>query len=405
MWHETTFIDGISNHTKVEFSNRSGNKDQTSGDEEYILRLEGYDITWNAYKQARQGSTATPAGDELLSDQTCRIILSNRYLQYNGMMVRVKFRALDSEQLKIQSAYIVQQSGETGDDPYDGSTQMQYTHITFDGGQDSVTIPANTTEWSDWIQMRDTAGPSNPLPLDKANSYLITFYVPDSTNVVYWEDPNISDDPMSYLRSGAVSGEVNWPAELSGERRIYAAEEVEVTYMNNGNFTSQIFDTGIENPAFTTMQYNAIANTDASLTLKVRSDDNKANLEADGDWISISGITLAGSPADISAISGGRYVQFRAEFTSIAGGTTTDDYDQSCILKDVSIYWPGNTTMVDIGGYFTKKSDYGTFTVEVDGQKLTKGFEINLTIDEDISTGATVNRSIATEVEPRNTSK
>ncbi|MDD5680331.1 MAG: hypothetical protein PHI59_03725, partial [Candidatus Omnitrophica bacterium] len=193
---------------------------------------------------------------------------------------------------------------------------------------------------------------------------------------------------------------------ISGERRIYAVEEVEVSYMNEGNFISQIFDTGIENPAFTKLQYTAIANGDASLSIKVRSDDNKATLEADGDWTAIPGITVSGNPGDISAISGGRYVQYNATFTSLGdGGITPDKYDQSRILKDVSIYWPGNTTMVDIGGYFTQKSDYGIFTIEVDGQKLTKGFEVNLAIDEDISTGATISRSITIEVEPRNTSK
>ncbi|MDD5680062.1 MAG: hypothetical protein PHI59_02345, partial [Candidatus Omnitrophica bacterium] len=270
MWYETTFLDGISNKTKVEFSNRNGDKYQTSGSEEYILRLEGYDVTWDAYKQARQGGSTSPAGDESIADKTYRVILSDKYLQYNGMMVRVKFRAHESQQLKIQSAYIVQQGGGAGDDPYDGSLQMRYTPITFDGGLSDVIISANTTEWSDWIQMEDTETPANPLSLDKANSYLITFYVQDLTGLVYWEDTNTNDDPMCYARDGSSpAGEVNWPTGISGERRIYAVEEVEVSYMNEGNFISQIFDTGIENPAFTKLQYTAIANGDASLSIKV----------------------------------------------------------------------------------------------------------------------------------------
>ncbi len=403
-WYETTFLDGISSNAKMEFSSRNGDRDNTSGNEEYILRLEGYDIAWNAYEQTRQSGSINPTGEESTSDRTYRIILSDKYIHSNGMMVRVKFRAHNSVPLTIQSAYIIQQGGDVGDDPYDGSSQMQYKAITFDDGQLNVTIPANNTKWSDWIQMQDTT-PSD-VPLDKTNSYLITFYVPGPTSIVYWEDSDISDDSMCYGRDGAVAaGEVNWLPGLSGERRIYAVEEVFVSYTKDGNYISQIFDTGIADPAFTKMQYDATTHSDSSLTLKIRSDDNKANLEADADWTSIPGITTVANPADISAIAGGRYIQFKAEFAAIAGGTTPESYDQSHILKDISVYWPGNTTMVDIGGYFTEKPDYGTFTVEVDGQKLTKGFEININVDGKISTGVTVSRSVTAEIEPRNTGK
>lgn len=409
-WHDTTFLDGISNDVKVEFSNRNGNQDNVSGSEEYILRLAGYDITWDAYKQARQGGSVLPAGYESVSDKTYRIVLANEYIQHNGMMLRIKFRAHESQQLKIESAYITQQSSEAGDDPYDGSTQTAYKQITFrDPPAAGVTIGAGAAEWSNWAQMQDTGIPPADLPLDETNNYIVTFYVSDPSALVYWEDTNTSDDPMSYTRNGAAAaGEVNWPPpgpSITEERRIYVAEEVQVTYVKNGDYISQVFDTGIEDPAFTKMQYTAIANNDASLAIRVRSDDDKPTLEADSDWAVIPGITLSGNPGDISAVSGGRYVQFKADFAAISGGVTPESYDQSCILKDVSVYWPGNTTMVDVGGYFTKNPGYGIFTIEVDGQKLTKGFEVNLAIDEDISTGAAVSRSITTEVEPRNTGK
>jgi hypothetical protein len=371
-----------------------------------MLRLEGYDTTWNSYKQARQGSYTLPAGHEPAGDKTYRIIVSTKYLQYNGMMARIKFRAHDSQPLTIRSAYIVQQNTDAGADPYDGSTQMQYKAITFDGGGTAATIPANEAKWSDWIQMEDVGPVPAPLPLDKASSYLITFYVPNADEIVYWENANIGDDPMSYVRSGeTAAGEVNWPVGINGEQRIYAVEEMFVSYVKEGAYSSQIFDTAVEDPVFTKMQYTAITNSDSSLNLKVRSGDNKASLEADSDWADITGISLVGNPGDISAVSGGRYVQFKAGFSAVSGGVTAESYDNSCVLKDVSIYWPGNTTMVDIGGYFTKQPDYGIFTIEVDGQKLTKGFEIKLSVGDDTVTGAAVNRSVTAEVEPRNTGK
>lgn len=178
-------------------------------------------------------------------------------------MLRIKFRAHESQQLKIESAYITQQSGEAGDDPYDGSTPTleqpvvpAYKQITFrDPPTAGVTIDAGAAEWSNWVQMQDTGTPPADLPFDETNNYLITFYVSDPTMLVYWEDTNTSDDPMSYIRNGAAAvGEVNWPPPGPGiteERRIYGVEEVQVAYVKNGDYISQVFDTGIEDPAFT----------------------------------------------------------------------------------------------------------------------------------------------------------
>ncbi len=384
-WYETTFLDGIASNTIVQFSNRTGVKDETSGNEEYIVRLEGYEETWNAVEQIQEQTPEpiTIQSTTLTVDTLYKNFIRSDYNKWNGMKVRIKFTAgNDVNGLYIGSAYIA---------PEDGSGPN--VALSF-GGSSSVTIPQNDSVWSGWVQLIDTGG--NPMSFDKTKSYYVGFTPTNLTALssAMW-GTDATTETNSYI--GPLGTE---------DKHIYAVSAIEVTYMNSGNYSSKIFDTAVTAPNYDTIVWDATKNNpDADIQLQVRAAGNKANLEADSTWSSIPGITIASSPASLGLLNKERYIQFRANFTASAGGGTAEDYDKTSILKDVSIYWPGNTTMVDISSYLTKKPDYGIFTVEIDGQKLTKGFEVKISITEDLTTGSTVTRSINAELEPRNTNK
>jgi len=471
-WNETTFLDGIAKNVVVEFSDTNG-QGGTETSEEYIARLEGNEITWEANTQVQSpqiGSEALAAGTNNI---TYRNVISSNYMDASGRLISVKFRAgdnLEDHHLTIQEAYIVQKDdSETGSGlPYDGLPSMPSIPITFnhcdldprndpahhveqsglptsDTGND-VTIEPGGYAWSNWIELE---GPtSNAFNLDKTKDYLITFYVKtagfaESQEVLYWNDTTLSaSDPIDKKHAFKIasSTDTNYAATqqwstipgvtIDAQTAIYGVEDVAVTYVDSSvleapaSFTSQVCDTGVETPSYGTMDWTAVTNNpDASLTMKVRTAATKTALEADGDWTAISGITLSSNPASLASLTKQRYVQFKAEFYAnpsdgISSHITDDaddpadhqyprdeDYDITSVLKDVSIYWPGNTTMVDIGGYFTKKSNYGKFTIEIDGKKLIKGVEVKLAATERCSAGRDITRSTLVEVEPRNTNK
>ncbi|MDP3789581.1 MAG: hypothetical protein Q8R48_04180 [Candidatus Omnitrophota bacterium] len=384
-WYETTFLDGVYSDAIVDFSDRTGVKRETSGDEEYAVRLEGYEETWHAFEQI-QDLTPEPVTIQyttLIQGWVYKNLIRSDYNKWNGMQLRVKFMAGNEDSgLEIEDVSVI---------PEDGSGP--WISMTF-GGSASVTIPKNEGMWSDWVQLKDVDG--NNMGFDKGKSYYISF------------TPNNPSAMSSAMWGTDATSETNsYTGPLQTEdKHIYAVSDIEVTYTKQGSFTSKIFDTGVEAPDYGTLTWTMAENSpDADMEIKIRTAGNEADLEADGMWSSIPGLAFTASPASLGALSKNRYVQFKANLTASAGGSTLDDYDKTSILKDVSIYWPGNTTMVDTAGYFTKRPDYGVFTVEIDGQKLVKGFEIKLSLTEQLTTGSETTRSINAEVEPRNTNK
>ncbi len=384
-WYETTFFDGVSSGVTVDFSNRTGTERMTSGNEEYSVRLEGYEETWHAFEQI-QDQTPEPITVQYVTlTQNCvyKNLIRSDYDKWNGMKLRIKFMAgNESGGLKIENVSIA---------PEDGSGPS--IPVTF-GGFGYVTIAKNESVWSDWTQLQDADG--GDIGFDKGKSYYISFAPKNAgaLSAAMW-GTDATSETNSYIGFAQIE-----------DKHIYAVADVEVTYTNQGSFSSRIFDTGVENPNYGTLTWTMSENSpDADLVMCIRTAGNKADLEADAEWLSIPGLMFTSSPAPLSFLGKNRYVQFKANLTAFPGGSTPDDYDKTSVLKDVSIYWPGSTTMVDIAGYFTKKPDYGIFTVEIDGQKLVKGFEIEVSLTEKLTTGSDVTHSIDTEVEPRNTNK
>ena len=240
-----------------------------------------------------------------------------------------------------------------------------------------------------------------------------------------------ASDVHSYVLEGplSVAQQEDWTGQTPIETGIiYTIDSIDVSYfsgdVNGGTpaiVTSPVYDTGLDNPNYNTLAWNIAKNNyggyetgdspGANLILRVRANDSESALKASTDWsgaIVVDTKSASGSTTATGSIDNDRYVQFHAEFKSqpTAGKA---DYVKSCVLKNLSIKWlgettSGGTTMVDANGYFTTRPDYGIFAIEVDGQLLTKGMRTTVEISESVLE-TTVACSSTVEVESRNTGK
>lgn len=407
VWRESNFDLGTQDLVVVELCNEDGtltlkdrSQQDTSGD--HMVRLQGGGIVWSAADQtggAKEDADLTYA--PLSGGATIRNVITGPYIDENGRKLRIKFTAGTAGSVTIDAAAICKRTTiEDGEAP---ASAILFNLLP------NITITAGTSEWSDWIDLSDN--------IDNSNDYLVSIFLPDGTHsIASWDNAawnNNADTASSYIAAGAnEAATLDWVFAPALQGRIYGIEEVQVSYVDNGTLTSQIYDRGPVGTTYGNLTWNIERNNypDANVILRVRSNNDKATLLADADWSDETSIdtqsAIQGS-VDISAIGAGRYVQFQADLMAIdddAAEQTNDEYDMSCILKDVAIYWPGASTACDVSGYFTMKPGYGKFTAEVDGQPMTKGFEMSLEISEE-GHGVSITRSIKAEVEPRNTGK
>lgn len=347
------------------------------------------------------------------------------------MLCSIRFSAGTGASLTIKEAYISErQSGQDGGPVHritfnncDIDPRNSGQDVTTTTGND-ITIPANSFGWSNWVGIPDD--PSTPeIEYFIGGEYFVTFYIeslpPDgSMSMAYWQ----GDSVHSYTWIDEHFVVPAWVTSGTEDNNFYGISEVAVRYVPQGTYTSQVYDTGIDDPQFSNIIWNINRNNspDANVNLYIRSNDNIGLLNGTS-WT--GPINTGSSPsgnASISAIAGGRYVQFQAEFSSYESGedglhqtndsdsgdnyNDDEDYDMSCILKDITITWPGEQRIVDVSGYYTLKPSYGKFTVKIDDQYLTKGLEAKLTATKASYAGrGDITSSVNTEIEFRNTDK
>jgi hypothetical protein len=410
-WLETNFATSLPSSTIVEYDNRTGDGTEEAGSNDYVTRLGGCGETWEALLQTGASSktsenVAVASGDGV----NFRNVILSRNIDIEGRAIKITFdNTQSSYPLAIDYAGImVRDSGPDGD----ADTAKQ---ITFNdaGGGSSIAIPAGMSMDSDWIDISD---------FEKSNDYLLTFHVQPSPSYVMtsWPTPAPdTQDDHSYIVEGdaTVAQDATWSDNNPAEKDvIYGAETIDVSYFSSGTLTSQIYDTTLDNPSYGMLTWNIAKNNygnystgglGASLIIKVRSNDDKDALKASADWtaaLSINTLSAITGSASVSGIGNGRYVQFQAQFFS-QPTPGKSDYLKSCVLKNVSIKWPGADKVVDMSGYFTRRPDYGIFSVKVDDKALTKGLEIKLDISENIGLNKTVSKTITAEADPRNTGR
>ena len=402
-WEETNFRGqgALCKRTIVGFDSSLSPKD-------YIVQLEGSPgYPWGsptdpyAWTAANQTGTDTAIPDNnTLNNAVVRVLLrggslseNNGAIRFSGHFPYVRFQAPANGALRILAAYIAEAADSTNCSP---NAATSGTQLYF-GGDTSHTIYSSGYAW---------AVPQAPFAIDSSKSYLISFLVDDDTaNITSWPE-TYSGAPGCYVIPGSNNPSATDARDSSWSSKPYAVSPnlygvygVYTTYPTNGLFTSQIFDTKIDTPIYSTINWNSYCPANTMIKLKVRTGENESLVDAPA-WSNITAFLT--SPATITC-GNKRYVQFQ----SILDPDYWGSYSPK--LKDVTIKWTGATKVVDISATMTKGPNYGICEVTVDGNPLTKGLRVDLEIYEDIlgwgSTPKRLTSSMTTEIEPRNTGK
>ena len=371
-WEETTF--GETGHL---FNNGSNSLtttqiyfDTNMSPKDFVVKLAGNNTAWMAYQQTQDPNGV--AGESSSSDQSGRAmrvlirggagVTNGGWLISEGSKCKIQFAAA-ANALHIQAARIgVAGSAGCSPDAAPGTS----TNLTF-GGSASVTVNANSNVWSDY----------EACTIRTTNSYLVTYLVTtnNAPNTAWkWSESTWADNvPGSYeMTNGASTSWTNdvWStnANVALNQYIRGVQAISVSYMSNGYYQSQIFDTQNTAPVYHQMAWTASTPSGTTLGMQIRT-GNQPNLSDALQW-SATGQTA--SPWPMGA--GGRYAQFLANLVS----------DNSCLtspeLQSVTVDWPGVNDAVDVGGTFTQGTNYGIFQVLVDGNTLKRGLILNLSI-------------------------
>ena len=256
-----------------------------------------------------------------------------------------------------------------------------------------------------------------PFYIEREKSYLVSFLVADEFLnhgcrcwYQYPVNPSNPTPPGCYMIPGSANPDTNvtqamdWSSNTNVVISPYllAVENVRCLAPSNGTWTSQIVDTHLSAPTYTTLTWNKDIPTGTTLKMKLRTGNNEDMSDAT-DWTNVTAMTAGGAINPASR----RYVQVRAEMWS----DSTRNYVPS--LKDFTVKWNGETRVADIGGTITQTPSNGVFEILMDGSNIIKrGITIDLTIFDYVrgfSPGPTssnmLTSTVSAEIEPRNTGK
>ena len=392
-WEESNF-----GGTGVQKDNTTVEFDQTLATPEYVVKLEGLDVNWDASRQTA-ATNNSPSEDDEIKGCAVRVMLrgdemeNGAWLQYDGGQCRVNFRGGGEwdKKLRILKAYIGE-CASTTNASMDVAPGTQCS-LTF-GGADAVEIAGGSSRWTDLANF----------PIDRDKTYLVSFLIrnsPTDGTCWRWDETQSSNAVNGYIiPASSDPGTADLAAETWSSRgdviptnRVHAVQYLFTTYPTNGTFISQILDTGMDAPLYTDINWHDQLNG-GTITLKVRSGTTNDLSDAPA-WTNVSAIAFPGviNPGDK------RYIQFLAELRPHSGGLATP------VLKDVIIRWPGPERLVDVFASVTKGPDYGVFELTVDGEPLKTGVVIDLDIFDDVRTHKGTQRlrsRLVSEIAPRN---
>lgn len=410
-WEETNFrgIGALCDDTEVVF-------DQTLAPMDFVLRIPPQTNSWDAEWQTGDPNPAVSTSGNALQGTAIRVLIRGGQqpdgggIRYEGPLQSVRFWAgTVGNSIKILAAYIAEAASATNYTPDIGTNPC--TPLFFDKGFTKVGVIPGGSETDLWVQ---TTFPAPYILMEK--SYVISFLV---DNGMYGDARFLSEQhgviggnpppPGCYIIPKAVA-----PTEADLLAPTWSTNPVVVTDTNLygvrsirnlappvGTFESQVVDTKIAAPIYSSIAWNEIQPAGTDIKLRVRTDDNE-DMSTATAWSNLVAIV---SPGAISPPSK-RYVQFQAELFSVSAAGVS----QVPVLRDVTICWGGIPSMVDIAGTITTGPDYAIHELTVDGKKPVKGMTVDLTIYQDVRGfgGQASNRLTSTltaEVEPRNTGK
>lgn len=394
-WIETNFdhADALNDGTAVLF-------DDSLSVPEIILQLDGMNETWTGdipTGGVTTGYNINPPDLPSMMGMTLRTIVTADAIESKGERCRVLFQAHPSTgPLTIDLAYVEERiSGQNGD----SSTKQQlyfsnaslsigsdhdYETGTIGSGPTSVTIPAGQEVYSNWVDF----------PVDSEKDYLISFYISNVGNQHYPSYFPATPTTLvnSYYRNGDFANTSTWSTSGTDFAHIVATAAIQVTHPATGIWTSQIYDTKIDDPDYGQDFWDDNTSAATDIHIFARSSDDP-EMEDDPTWKEFNS-----SPGNIPGSFVGRYIQFKAELYSNA------PYYETPQLKRNSIRWEGEETLIDIGGYFTQNGNYGIIKLLVDGQELSKSVELQIELSETYM-DKEQESFISAEIQPRNVSQ
>lgn len=426
-----------------------------TGDQLYIKLPdinEGGTIVWQADEPT--GGSIQDYGGGSLEGKTIRIILKNGNLTDDGDMFRIRFDSYSTEALMVENVFLDVKDDDGSEDP----TKIKYdplnagelddyldNHIQLffsDPDTGDISSSANIDP-NDATNPRTTAFTNWGIyDLDPSKEYVLTYHITDDSNydnVSFWENSTLSinsylldDNIKEYCDPTDPSKYVEWnPVDYTADPDIYAVGLFEI-WKKEGSITSKIYDTKQADPAYNQVTWSEHVPANSDVLVSVRESDDPTMLTA-AAWSTITGSSA--KPNNISGLGTGQYVQFKADLLVSLGWTCKDhatenvtivDYCDGTIIcsvcgeelvprpaasvdfcpwiDNVTIDFPGENKVYEISGYMLQNSNYGIFSLSIDGQPLSKGLEVELSASETVL-NKSYQDSINFAVESRNTGK
>jgi hypothetical protein len=386
-WEETNFDgDGAQlSDTAVVF-----NQDLIPMD--FVVKLDGPGTNWSAAAQAADTNLAGRASS--LSDCVVRIplrgdeMVAGGWIGSSGRRSKFAFTA-GAGSFDIDAAFVAESASSLTNTP---DTVSGATRRVMFGGNDSRSIPAGTTAWSDLIDF----------PVSKAKSYLLSFVVRPGFghgNTVGWNQEGTV--PGCYIVPSPVDGEAiaalpDWSSrsDVTVTNAILGLTMGYATCPAEGSYVSQVYDTQVVSPQYQTIGWNSSEPSGTGISMFIRTANSNDMSDALA-WTNLSAVSKGGINPGAK-----RYVQFRSVLTSNSDGTSTP------LLKDVLVRWTGPQRGVDVGATLTKGPDHGIVRMTVDGKPLTSALQVEITIFKEARgfRGAQLMTSaLRQEITPRNT--
>lgn len=361
--------------------------DKSLAPKDFVVQLKGNDITWEATEQTfsligTSVSNTTLRGSSIaVHINGAELSTNGNWIVNNGKKCKLTFQASAIGKLQVKNVAIAKTDSLETISYGHGSLTPAY----FSGSSESPVMALGSTTTSDWIDFE----------INTTNNYLVVFTIKDDADKC---------SPMALENLRVPAGAPTYPnadCMVDGNKTnyIFGLSSITASYPENGEYTSQIFDTHLSNPKYSDIAWNADIPTDTTLSLKVRAGD-QSDLSDASEWDLVSASSV--NPHSIGA-SYKRYVQFQAVFTTDATATSTPK------LKDVTIDWAGERQLVNVGGIFTKGPGYGMFEISVDGDPLRSALIVDLEIFKNIlgmnSESRRVTSYLKADLTPRNSGK
>lgn len=380
---------------------------------DYVVRLRGMTDTWRVGIQTGD-ATGSSVTNDALEGIAARVLLKGELLLQGinilkpGRRCRVLFAAAGTSpaSLSIIEAFIAESEHHGILNPNITSATKRALMFTREGvSTASVSIPAGTTQWSDYVDVA----------IDPDKTYVVGFLLGKSASesvgaAKIWGTEALNPLPSMYLipATNAPTStdllQADWRVrpDVVSTQVVYAVEQVDVTFATEGSFVSAPIDTGMATPAYQGVRVNATVPTGTALECRVRAGSDPAMSDA-LDWTNAPVVTAWAGNFDHPLIAAKRYVQFRTAFTSDAATGML-----SPLLHDVTLRWLGPERIVDVGGAFVQAPNGGRFEVRVDDIPLKAGVVVELEVYKDVLGMNKQGKSRLTsvliaEVAPRNT--